>query len=212
MVDEPSTSAADPVSSSRGIGRAILQFVTHIPASPLGESVEPLRAARQQANLSAARAALTAGTLSLPPGPMGWLTLVPEMVGVWRIQAQLVSDIARIYGHHAQPRQEQMLYCLFKHSSAQAVRDLVVRIGGRYLVKEASLSALQRIAAQVGLRVTQKTLARAAGRWLPVVGAVSMGGYAYYDTRQVANTAIGLFGPGDEVAYGRDAIEPENLS
>jgi hypothetical protein len=35
---------------------------------------------------------------------------------------------------------------------------------------------------------------RGIARWLPVVGAIGVGAYARYDTRQVARTAIALFG------------------
>jgi hypothetical protein len=35
----------------------------------------------------------------------------------------------------------------------------------------------------------------AAGRWVPVVGALAVGGYAYWDTLQVAKTARQLLGP-----------------
>jgi hypothetical protein len=38
---------------------------------------------------------------------------------------------------------------------------------------------------------------------VPVVGALGMAGYAYYDTGQVANTAIDLFG--QEIV-----VEPEH--
>jgi len=58
-----------------------------------------------------------AGTLALPPGPLGWMTILPEMVGVWKIQAQMVADIAALYGKTATLTQEQMLYCLFKHTA-----------------------------------------------------------------------------------------------
>jgi hypothetical protein len=34
---------------------------------------------------------------------------------------------------------------------------------------------------------------RAASRWLPVVGALGVAAYAYYDTGQVAKSAIELF-------------------
>ena len=33
-----------------------------------------------------------------------------------------------------------------------------------------------------------------ASRWLPVIGAVGVGAYAYWDTSRVAKTAIDLFG------------------
>lgn len=44
---------------------------------------------------------------------------------------QLVGDIAAIYWEGATVTQEQMLYCLFRHSATQLIRDLVVRAGDR---------------------------------------------------------------------------------
>jgi hypothetical protein len=175
------------------IGNAILDFVAAPPVSRLEKSDDPEVAARAKANAAAAAAALAAGALSLPPGPAGWLTILPEMVGVWRIQAQLVADIAALYGHRATLTEEQMIYCLFKHTAAQAVRDLVVRAGERALVQKVTLKALQAIAKRIGVKVTQQAIGKGLARWLPLVGAVGVGAYAYYDTAQVAATAIGLF-------------------
>lgn len=175
------------------ISGAIMDFIGKIPRSALRKARNPLEVARKQANLAAAKAAVTAGTLALPPGPLGWVTVLPELIGVWKIQAQLVSDIARVYGKSATLNQEHMLYCLFRHSAAQAVRDLTVRVGGRYLIKKASIRAVQSTARRVGVRLTQRGISSAISRWLPIIGAVGIGGYAYYDTSQVAKTAIELF-------------------
>ena len=105
----------------------------------------------------------------------------------------MVADIAAIYGKSATLTQEQMLYCLFRHAAAQAVRDLVVRVGNRAIVQRATLRALQTAAERVGVKVTQRALGSAAARWIPIVGAVGVGAYAYFDTAQVARTAIELF-------------------
>jgi hypothetical protein len=86
-----------------------------------------------------------------------------------------------------------MLYCLFRHAASQAVRDLVVRVGQRYLVKEASIQVITAVARRIGVRVTQRAATSAVSRWIPIVGAVGIGAYAYYDTAQVARTAIELF-------------------
>jgi hypothetical protein len=86
-----------------------------------------------------------------------------------------------------------MLYCLFRHSAAQAVRDLVVRIGGRTLVKRASLDLIESIARKIGVKLTRKVIGTSLSRWIPIAGAVGVGAYAYYDTAQVASTAIELF-------------------
>ena len=105
----------------------------------------------------------------------------------------MVADIAAFYGKKGSVTQEQMLYCLFKHTASQAVRDLVIRVGERMLVKRATLRVLQTIAQRVGVKVTQRVLAKGVSRWLPVVGALGVAAYAYYDTGQVASAAIGLF-------------------
>ena len=56
-----------------------------------------------------------------------------------------------------------------------------------------TVRALQGIAKRIGVKVTQRAIGRGLARWLPIVGAVGVGAYAYYDTAQVASTAISLF-------------------
>ncbi|HEY8327930.1 MAG TPA: hypothetical protein VIO59_05740, partial [Rhodanobacter sp.] len=130
---------------------------------------------------------------ALPPGPLGWLTLLPELIAIWKIQAQMVSDIAAAYGRHAGLGREQMMWCLFRHTAAQAFRDLVVRMGDRLVFRRMSYGVAQRVAKQVGVKLTQRTLSKGVSRWLPVIGALGVGAYAYYDTGQVAGTAIEMF-------------------
>jgi hypothetical protein len=115
------------------------------------------------------------------------------MVSVWRIQAQLVADIARLHGRSATVTPEQVMFCLFRHSAAQAVRDLAVRTGERLLVRQASVRALQAAARKIGLKLSQRAISSAMARWLPVVGALGVGAYAYLDTRAVGRTATELF-------------------
>jgi hypothetical protein len=193
--------------AAQQVASAILGFIAEIPNSRERKSRTPDTASRKVANSSAAAAALAAGTLALPPGPLGWITILPEMIAVWKIQSQMVSDIASLHGKKATLTQAQMLYCLFRHSAAQAVRDLVVRVGERTLVRGASLRVLQTVAQKVGVKVTQRAIGRGLSRWLPIVGAVGVGAYAYYDTVQVAGTAIELFeyDIGAEPAVAEDA-------
>lgn len=114
----------------------------------------------------------------------------------------MVADIAGTYGKQTFLTREQMLYCLFRHTAAQAVRDLVVRVGDRFLVRRVLLRAFQTIARKVGVRITQRVIGKSISRWLPIIGALGVGAYAYYDTGQVAQTAIELF-------EGEIEIEPE---
>lgn len=194
-----SASAAESGVAAR-IGAAILHFVVDVPVSAHQASPAPAAAARRVAKAAAARAASAAGTLALPPGPLGWLTILPEMLAVWRVQAQMVADIAALYGREGRLSEEQMLYCLFKHAASQAVRDLVVRVGQRAVITTVTAGALQSVAQRIGMTMTQRVVAKSASRWLPVVGALGVAAYAYYDTSQVAKAAIELFEHGGDTA------------
>ena len=175
------------------ISQAILSLVGQVPSSKERKSQSPADDARKKANAAAAKAALAAGALALPPGFVGWLTILPEMVGVWKIQKQLVADLAALYGKQSTLTPEQVVYCLFQHTAAQGVRDLVVRVGQRTLVRRASPLLIRTLTRRIGVKLTQRVLGRGAARWLPIVGAVGVGAYAYVDTAQVAATAIDLF-------------------
>ena len=118
----------------------------------------------------------------------------------------MVSDIAAAYGRHAELGREQMLWCLFRHTAAQAFRDVVVRMGDRLVFRRMSHGIAQRVAKQVGVKLTQRTVGEGISRWLPVVGALGVGAYAYYDTGHVASTAIALFSGDMEIADDVDAV------
>lgn len=175
------------------VGDAILNLVLQVPASSESEVEQAEARGRALGRTAARHASLMAGSLALPPGFLGWLTILPELVGVWKLQAQLVADIAAVYGKSANLGREQMLYCLFKHVSAQLFRDVVVRVGERYLIQRASLDFIQSAARTLGVKVTQKIIGKSVSRLVPLVGAVGVGAYAYFDTTQVAKTAIDLF-------------------
>jgi hypothetical protein len=175
------------------VGDAILDLVLQVPASSETEVEQAEARARSLGRAAARQASLLAGSLALPPGFLGWLTILPELVGVWKLQAQMVSDIAAVYGKSATLGREQMIYCLFKHVSAQLFRDVVVRVGERFVIQGATLASIQSIARALGVKVTQKVIGKSVSRFLPIVGAVGVGAYAYFDTTQVAKTAMELF-------------------
>jgi len=185
--------AASQSDVSQRVAKAILDFAGTIPRTAEPPNPSPHQRARSIASAAALKASVASGTLALPAGPAGLLLVLPELVTVWRIQAQMVADIAGTFGKTGALSKQQMVYCLFKATAAQAVRDLVVRAGQRYVVQQTSFTVLQAVIARVGVKLSKKTLAKTMSRALPVIGALGVAGYAYYDTAQVAATAIELF-------------------
>jgi hypothetical protein len=172
---------------------AILEVLSHIPSTREHQGATPAARAQAIARSAARRSAAVSGSLSLPPGPVGWLTIIPDLTMVWRIQSQMVADIAGAFGKDAFLGHEQMLYCLFRHAAAQSVRGIAVRAGERILIKRAPAVALETVVRKIGLPVAKRIAGRGISRWLPVVGAAGVAGYAYYDTMRVAATTIELF-------------------
>jgi hypothetical protein len=184
-------SASNP--KENPLADAVFQLVLQVPASTEAVRAHPAERAHAIARKAARTASVVSGSLSLPPGVLGWLTVLPELVGVWKLQVQMVSDIASVYGKSKTLGREQMLYCLFKHMSAQVFRDVVVRVGERFVVKRASIKVSQALAQQLGAKVAKTVISKGASRFVPLVGAVGAGAYAYFDTLQVAKTAVELF-------------------
>jgi hypothetical protein len=183
---------ATPTSESQLTG-ALLELVLHVPDSSEPTLEHPAHRAHALSRTAARTASLISGSLSLPPGVLGWLTIVPELIGIWKLQAQMVSDIAAVYGKRKTLGREQMLYCLFKHVSAQLFRDVVVRVGERVVIQQTSLKFIQNLARSIGVQVSKTVISKGASRFVPLLGAVTVGAYAYLDTMQVAKTAIDLF-------------------
>jgi hypothetical protein len=169
---------------------AIENVVAAVPASRERAVDAPDAAARGLARKAAARAAALSGALALPPGVFGLLTVLPDLVAIWRIQAQMVADIAGLYGKQMQLTRTHMLYCLFRHAASQLARDVAVRAGERFVIRQLSGGALRSMLTGVGVSVTQRVAGTTASRWLPIVGAAAVAGYAYFDTLQVAKTAV----------------------
>jgi hypothetical protein len=175
------------------LAQKLLEVIVPVPSTAEPASETPEVRCRAIIRGAALKAAGASGTLALPPGPWGMLTVLPDLVAVWKIQAQMVADIAGAYGRTAVLSPEQMLYCLFRQTGSQAVRDLVVRVGDRLAIRRVPRRVIQRTLRQIGLKMTQRLAGRTVSRWLPVVGALGVAAYAYRDTRRVGQTAIALF-------------------
>lgn len=212
MKNHPSKRFATRDPENPGLADRLLDLVGQIPKPREVEHEEPATRSRELAKTAAMKTAAIAGTLALPPGFIGWATIAPEMYAVWKAQAQMVSDIAGVYGRTDLLSREQMLYCLFGHTAAGAFRDLVLRAGERYLIRRAPVSALYAVVNKIAIRIAQRTVSRAVTRWIPLVGAIGVAGYIYVDTGKVADTAIALFQSDVQIEAMPDSVEEDEMT
>ncbi len=164
-------------------------MIANVPAPRTYATPDPVPAAHRIARGAARNAALLSASFALPPGPLGMLTVLPDLYLIWKIQRQMVADIFALYGRSAELTRTHMLYCLFRHMASHVLRDVVVRAGERAVVRQMSSSALRSALGSLGATVAQRVAGTSASRWVPLAGAAAVGAYAYWDTLQVAKTA-----------------------
>jgi hypothetical protein len=95
---------------------------------------------------------------------------------------------------------------MFKHGAAHVVRDIAIRSGQRLLIRRVTLQATDTLLRKLGIRLTERLATRAVTRWLPIIGAIGVGAYAFYDTGEVAKTAIRTFE--SELAFDENRRKP----
>jgi hypothetical protein len=160
------------------LARLMQASVLWVPSSREPQHPTPEIRAQEIIQAAAVKAATVSGSLALPPGPLGLVTLLPDLVMVWRIQAQMVADVAGAFGQRASLNREHLTKCLFKHAASQVARDVAVRVGERVLFRQTSHRVMGRLLQRVSM---------------PVVGTVAVAAYAFADTQSVGKAAVELF-------------------
>jgi len=148
----PTTESLPAVRSGppRDVEGAIERVITDVPAPKTHKVTDPDRQADLIARTAARQAAVLSGSLALPPGPFGMLTVLPDIYLIWKTQRQMVADIFALYGRSAELTRVHMLYCLFRHAASQVLRDVAVRTGQRIVVQQLSSGAVKSIVSKVG--------------------------------------------------------------
>ena len=155
-------------------------------AKTVGDPSEIIESLIQSAAL---KSAAVSATLSLPPGPFGWLTVIPELFFIYRIQGHLIKDVATLYGRDAKLTKELMLYCMFKHGGSHLFRRVVEEASARVIIRPSTIGFFEMILTKIGIRVSKKFIQGGLIRWIPLIGAALTGSFAYLDTRNVGKTA-----------------------
>ena len=171
----------------------MMEVVSNIPHSKLDIEPDPDEKSGALISKASMDSAAVSGVLAMPAGMLALLSVLPDLIMVWKRQAQLVADIAAIYGKSVHLTREAMMYCLFKHVAGNAVRDLAVRAGQRVLVRKATLRLIEKIIERIAGKLSARIVERILARLVPILGAVGMAAYVYYDTDNVGRTAVQFF-------------------
>jgi len=173
--------------------KALCRTLAEVPESNEPEAIDADQSSEKIIRRSCRKAGLLSAGLSLPAGPLGLITLMPDLIGVWKIQSQMVSDIASAYGERSRLNREQMLFFLFRYSASHLVGDIVAKSGERYVAKTLSERTFESVIERVALRIGSNLTVRATKIAFPLIGAAFLGTYSYLDTLHVGLAAKKFF-------------------
>ncbi|EMJ88211.1 hypothetical protein [Leptospira meyeri] len=178
--------------------------------SPYAPTIQPpddlIRELVQNASF---KSGLISATCSLPPGPLGILSILPELLFMYRIQGHLILDIAALYGKEVQVTKELLLYCLFKHGGAHVFRKIIEESSLKILIRPTTVRVFQTLLEKLGLLISKSIIRKQFARWIPIGGAVVTGTFAYYDTKRVGQTAMDLFSKEIHAEEIRELLESQ---
>ena len=168
--------------------KALTHFMpSEVEAGTEGETPEAMiaSASRQAFGISTAAA--------LPPGPLGLMTIIPELLAVTKIQMNLIYRIAAYYGKQGQVNATLILLIFANEAGLAIGRHIVTRVGAKILVRtlgeESARSLARSVAARIGTRLTRKAL----GRWVPMLIAPVFGLFSKRITARIGAEAVKLF-------------------
>lgn len=151
--------------------------------------------------------AVISGGSGLVPGPMGMLTIVPELALVIRNQMSMVYDIGVAYGYGKKLNAE-LLIGVFGYALGSGALGLLVIHGQKVLVRRASLQFMQKVIQLMAGKVTQRVLKSMVSKWLPIAGAVALAAWSKLSTHLIAERAISVFEK--EIEISEELVDEES--
>lgn len=147
----------------------------------------------------ALQTALISAGFNLVPSYLGYIATLGEMFILLRLQAQMVKDIAVIFGREKELNKDILLYCLFKNLEPNLWKGFIRFIGSRIFIKPTSylifIQLLKKIYPQIGAKFESKIWRRT----FSFIGTLGLSTIAFLDTKMVAYTAVQVFSK--EIVY-----------
>lgn len=165
------------------------------PINPIQISDDPVKL-HSYVKRTALKTASISAALSVPGGITGFVSMVPEIAAIWRLQSQMVGSIALSHGYESNPGCEQMIWCMFRQFGFGVVSKYVFQQGGVYVVKQMNSQAFQAAIKHIGVQMIKHQGGRAASRLVPLAGSIASGALSYRDTQRVGNNALQLYSAG----------------
>jgi hypothetical protein len=167
----------------------LLELIDDIPPDSDKRSDTALMRAQELIAAASFTAADLSKMLALQPRLReGCSTVLADLAAIWRVQAQLVSDIGSVFDKTGKLSEDSIVSCLFRHAASQFAREAVTSFGERLLGHCHSQPRQS-----LGTEIVNRAEAPKRSNLLAMIGALAVAAYAYYDTDRIGQQAIEFF-------------------
>ncbi len=137
--------------------------------------------------------------LGLIPGPLGMVTILPEVAALTKLQINLIYRIAKRHGKQEEVNSELVLLILGNAMGVAAGEVLLREAGARLVLKSVNTRLIKALAKKIGARMVDTAAEKAIARWIPMVTAPLFGYFSRSLTRKIGREANKLFSEGLEI-------------
>jgi len=130
---------------------------------------------------------------SIPPGPVGMLTILPEVIAVTRLQVQLIFKIARYYEKETLVNRTIVALILGNAAGIATGRLLLKMPEGKIIIRRVAELGLQNFVARLGAKIMGRVIARIPGRWIPFLLSPVFGMMSKTATEKIGWEAVAIF-------------------
>lgn len=153
----------------------------------------PVTYPEEMIHKAAQRAFKISTALGLVPGPIGMVTILPEVAALAKLQINLVYRIAR-YHHKQKTVNREIILLIFGNVMGVGVGEMLARrVGTKLIVKSVNASVIRGVAKRIGSQIIDRAAERAVGRWLPMLLAPLFGYFSRSMTKKIGREADRLF-------------------
>ncbi len=167
-----------------------VELITHF----VPERVELRGKTPKQLSHSASwKAFASSAIVGLIPAPVAYAAIVPELIALVKIQVNLIYSIAEYHGQAEKINGTLLMYIFGTQMGVQGGQYLTHVQGSKLVVSALTAQASVELAKKIGIKITEKAVAQAAGRLVPLVVSPLFGYFAKRMTLEVGRRADDLF-------------------
>jgi len=153
------------------------------------DDAEPVGTPDEMIDEAAQKAFKVSTALGLIPGPIGFVSILPEVVALTKLQINLIYRIARHYDRAEMVDKEIVLLILATVMGVAGGEALIRKAGTTLVVKTANAKVVKVLARKIGTHTIDAAAERAIGRWIPLLTAPLFGYFSRSLTRRIGEEA-----------------------